>query len=80
MFEGHVEVSPMPGKRLWEVWVHDYNTHGKTFISAHQLKRVAKLVARGLAIWLHVERKVKNRKGQYTKESDSFGNDPKGRG
>lgn len=75
----HVEVRkyPVEGKK-W--WVIAYGKNGATvannIVAKTRFKRDAVLVAQGVAKVLLVELRVTNRKGQYTKDAASYGNDP----
>lgn len=75
----YVEVTPDTKNGGWRVDIHYENsdTHGSRSLGYYRFKRTAKKQARELAQQWKVEMRVKNKKGQYTSEAASYGNDPR---
>ena len=72
---GHVEVRVEPGG--WSVTVHYKQPVEPRLLHHFRLKASAKMYARGVADVLGVELRVTDRKGRYTAEAASCGNDPR---
>jgi hypothetical protein len=72
----HVEVRKVPGK--WRVTLYGKNgaTRVENVLAFTRLKRSAFLIGTGAAKALEVELRVTDRKGRYTDEAASYGNDP----
>ena len=72
---GHVEVRVEPGG--WTVTVHYKQPVEPRLLHHFRLKASAKIYARGVADVLGTELRVTDRKGRYTAEAASYGNDPR---
>lgn len=77
--KAHIEVAPETGGG-WTVTEYTGDLPAVQVLAHTRTKRAAMLIGRGAAMVWRCELRVKNRKGQYTTEGASYGNDPKGQG
>lgn len=74
----HVEVRKAPvGWMAVAYGKNDEDRHENKILKKTRWKIDAMLVAEGAARVLEVELRVSNRKGRYTNEARSYGNDPR---